>query len=626
MIGYMAWDLKAGWSEILLSTIKQTVDSLRYQQVLPDLLRMQPPVYPLDFSGTFSSVLPDQLLNLSKLKGLGADVLEASNNWAVSGTRSASGKPLLANDMHLGLSVPGIWYQMHQVIPGKLNVTGLVLPGAPVVICGHNDSIAWGMTNTYVDNLDFYLEKINPDDSTQYAYNGEWKKFDSQKTTIKTSNGDEVEGTLTFSHRGAVVSGFRKMSEGVVTMHWVGDEMSDEFRAIMGVNRAGNWHEFNEALRTFTSISQNIVYADVKGNIGLVCAAGVPIRNREISFGILPGETDKFDWKGYIPFEELPRIYNPAAGYVASANNRTAPRDYPYHIGTWYALPDRYNRITEMLSIKENISVKDFIEIQLDQRSKLAEKYMPGILAALQTYRSGNATETKAFELLKDWNYQMTSSSQAATIFESMYLQFMHCTYADELGEGLFESFNGTTSISRTATDQFFEKGTSAWFDNIQTQDKQEAFNDMVICAFTGSCAGLQSKLGTDPESWEWGKLHRLKLMHPLSTVNALDKIFSLSRGPFPVGGSFHTVSPFSYDSNKPFDANHGASHRHIFDAGNWDNSLTVIPTGISGVPASRHYCDQTDLYINGKYHHDYFSEDKVKANAMYHMIFEPEE
>jgi penicillin amidase len=623
MIGYMAWDLKAGWSEILLSTIQGRVDSMRYMQLLPDLLRKQPAVFsvPDEVNGSVS-LLPDLLLNTARLQHLGADVLDASNNWAVSGSRSSTGMPLLANDMHLSLSVPGIWYQMHQVVEGRLNVTGLVLPGAPVIICGHNDSIAWGMTNTYVDNMDFYEEKINPGDSSQYEYMGEWRNFEIQNTVIKTSDGEEIEKTIWFSHRGPVVSSFKKIAGKAISMHWVGDEASNEFLTIMLLNRAANWNDFTSALRTFTSISQNIVYADKRGNIGLFCAAGVPVRNRDIPFGILPGDTDKYDWKGYVPFEELPYLFNPPSGIVASANNRTAPTGYPYHIGSWYSLPSRYERIIELLSAKELHTVIDFAAIQLDQHSKLAEKYLPFILDALSGYSNMSPLETRAGELLKNWDCSMNSKSAAALLFESIYLAIIKCTFGDELGEDLFGNFNGVSSLSRIATDQLIDAGSSAWFDNVNTRNKTEDLYEMIICAFSSTVSELETSHGGNPDTWEWGARHNLLLSHPLSAVKILDRVFGLNRGPFPVGGSFHTVSPFSYGPNKPFSANHGASHRHIFDLSNWDNSLTLIPTGNSGIPASRHYCDQTEMYVQGKYHPDHFSKEKVVANTAYHRKF----
>jgi penicillin amidase len=624
MIGYMAWDLKAGWSEILLNDIRKTVDSLRYRQLLPDLMREQPAVYSdMKSKSNPVSVVPDLLLHTDLLQKLGADVLDGSNNWAVSGAKSATGMPLLANDMHLGLNIPGIWYQMHQVVKGEINVTGLVLPGTPVIICGHNDSIAWGMTNTYVDNLDFYEEKINPVDSNQYEFNGEWKNFEIQKVIIKISNGTQVERQLRFSHRGAVVSSFKHIPGKVISMHWVGDEMSNEFKSVYLLNKANNWNDFTQALKTFTSISQNIVYADKKGNIGLYCAAGVPIRKRDIAFGILPGQTDEYDWKGYVPFDKLPHLFNPAQGFVASANNRTASADYPYHIGSWYSLPNRYERITEMLEDKKILSVDDFKAIQNDQHSRLAEKYMPSILRSLEAHAGWNDTEKKALTLMKNWDYSMDKKSSAAAIFETLYLQLIKCTFADELGPR-FVDFNGVTSISRNAMDQLMDLKDSPWFDDIATPDKKETINEAIVCSFIGAVTDLGKQMGTDPQSWEWGKIHHLILAHPLASVKILDRIFNLNRGPFPVGGSFHTVSPYSYDANKPFEANHGSSHRHIFDVANWDNSFTVIPTGNSGIPASIHYCDQTEMYLNGQYHHDYFSKELIVSHARYKMKFTP--
>jgi penicillin amidase len=623
MIGYMGWELKAGWTEILLANIQKQVDSLRYQELLPDLQRVQPVIYPGDKQkNNTSTLLSDLLLHMASLQQLGADVFDASNNWAVSGSKSSTGKPLLANDMHLGLNVPGIWYQMHQVVEGKLNVTGLLLPCTPVIVCGHNDSIAWGMTNTYVDNMDFYEEKVNPDDSTQYAYNGSWRQFKIRKEVIKIKNGDEIERTLWFSHRGPIVSSFKKITGKVVTMHWVGDEMSDEIRTVFLLNRANNWSDFTNALKTFTSISQNIVYADKKGNIGLFCAAGIPMRRRDLPFGVLPGQTDDYDWKGYVPFEELPYLFNPSCGLVASANNRTAPPDYPYHIGMWYADPCRYERITELLSSKQILTVKDFMEIQIDQKSKLAEKYLPSFLYALKDNTDMTNTESQAYEILQDWNYNMTNGSAAAAIFETWYYQFIQCTFADELGRELFDRFSGAYNIRRIATDQLIDKKDSPWFDNITTPDKNENFNQMILCAFNNAVSFLVSKLGNNPSTWEWGKIHKFVLAHPMSTIKILDRLFRLNRGPFPVGGSFHTVSSFTNNTGKPFDVNFGSSNRHIFDLSNWDNSLTVIPTGNSGIPSSRHYCDQTELYINGQYHPDFFSKNKVIDNAKYHMKF----
>jgi penicillin amidase len=275
-----------------------------------------------------------------------------------------------------------------------------------------------------------------------------------------------------------------------------------------------------------------------------------------------------------------------------------------------------------MLTAREKLTVEDFKAMQLDQYSKLAEKTLPVFLAALREQKNLTPLESHALKILSDWNYFMDSRKSAPLIFESLYWQFIRCTYSDEMGDQLYQSFLGVGSISRSAADRIIESGASEWFDDISTPEQAELLKDIVGISFSQTVASLESKLGDNPETWEWGQVHRLALAHPLSAVKILDKVFNLSRGPYPVGGSFHTVCPFGYSSNKPFEVNHGASHRHIYDLSDWDQSLTVIPTGNSGIPSSQHYCDQTNLYIHGKYHADPFSKEKVVAGARYHMTF----
>jgi penicillin G amidase len=624
LIGYMGWDLKSGWSEIIFDEIRQHVDSALYKELLPRIEGQKSVVFFGDTAKKRKGLISSLLMESKALNEMGADIFDGSNNWAVSGTRSVTGKPLLANDMHLGLSIPGIWMQMHEVIPGKLNVTGLVLPGQPLIICGHNDSIAWGMTNTFVDNLDFYEEKLNPADSNQYEYEGEWKEFKMVKEKIKVKGGKEVDRVLQFSHHGAVVSGFKDFPGKTVSMHWVGDEPSNEMQTVYNLNRANNWTDFTNALRTFKAISQNIVYADVNGNIGLFCAAGVPIRKRDAVIAILPGWTSEYDWQGFVPFEKLPYLYNPAGGFVASANNKTTGNDYPYHIGTWYCLPSRYDRITELLNAKEKYSIEDFKSIQLDQHSKMAEKYMPALLRAIGSEQDFTGTQKQAAGILKEWNCDMKADAAAPLLFESIYLQTIRNLYDDEMGDKLGGEFLEIIQASRLSTDQIWQKGASLWTDDINTPAIKESFSDILLKSFKETVDSLTNEFGPDVSQWQWGKLHQLTLAHPLSKVAILNKMLKLNRGPFPVGGSFHTVSPYSYPFEKPFLCDHGSSHRHIFDVSNWDNSLTVIPTGNSGIPASPNYCDQTQLYINGQYHPDPFSRQAVEAITMYRMKFTP--
>jgi penicillin amidase len=622
LIGYMAWDLKAGWDELILEKIKNVTDSVHMTELLPDVSVYKSLVYPEFNASRISSHVMAYLLTITgKLDNLGVEIFSGSNNWAVSGDKSVSGKPLLANDMHINFNIPGIWYQMHQVVKDSLNVTGLVLPGQPLVVCGHNAKIAWGMTNTYVDNMDFYLEKINPEDSNQYLYMDEWRNFKIKKEQIVIKGGDTVRRDNVFSHRGPVISGFKKIPEETITMHWVGDEFSNEIRTVYLLNRAGNWEEFKEALKTFLSISQNIVYADQEGNIGLFCAAGIPVRNRAKSYGILPGWTDEFNWKDMVPFEELPYSYNPQNGFVSSANNKTVDDTYPYHIGSWFEVPYRNDRIREMLEEKEKYSVDDFIRIQLDQKSGMATHFKPQLLKALQSHDGLSELQQKCMQLLESWDGTMNKNGPEAAIFETFYIQLRKNLFSDELGMGLFKDLDSVPSITRTAIYRILERNESAWADDISTTEK-ESLADIYVRSFQGAVDDLRNKFGEDPAQWEWGDLLQLTLKHPLSGVRILDRVFSLNRGPYKVGGSFHTVSPYHYSSSDPSQIYKGSSHRHIFTFDNWDESLTVIPTGNSGIPAGRHYCDQTKMYIEGDYHKDLFSREAVESNALYHMNF----
>ena len=365
-------------------------------------------------------------------------------------------------------------------------------------------------------------------------------------------------------------------------------------------------------------MSQNIVYADRNGNIGLQTSAGVPIRH---SGGILvyPGDTSLYDWQGVVPFDELPYSYNPECGYVSSANNKTVDDDYPYYIGSWYSLPWRIGRIREMLDEKEVFGTEDFKRMLRDQHSHFAMYMTPLYLDALQDYASGEYQS--AYEVLAEWDYDMQASSSAALIFEIMFMELNRAMFEDELGDDYRQlAYN---AIAKNLIEKTRVTGQSLWCDNVNTPDVTESFHDNIRTAFQQSMDTLTSMYGPEVKSWEWGQLHKVALMHPLGTVPIVEKLFKVNRGPYSIGGSFHTVCPYGYPKGENFIANHGASERHIFHTGDWDRSLTVIPTGISGIPASPHYLDQTKLYINNQFHRDHFSREAVESNYLYKAVFE---
>jgi len=622
LIGYMAWDLSSGWGiEVLLHNLQKEVSREQLEDLIPQMKNQKTAVYP-DFH--LPEIHVDNiLLSANKnLEKLGVEVFQGSNNWAVSGKKSTSGKPLLANDMHLGLFAPGIWYQMHQVSKDGLDVTGLVLPGQPFIIAGHNDSIAWGMTNVMVDDLDFYAETLN-EDSTKYLLDGEWRDLLIKKETVKTKEGDDIKATLKFTHRGPIVNRFKSESEVPLSIHWLGNEMSNEIRTVYLLNRANNWTDFRDAVKTFISVSQNVAYADVAGNIGLQCSAGVPIRAGN-GIQIYPGDSSTYDWTGLVPFEELPYEFNPDRGYVSSANNKTAPDDYPYYISQWFLVPNRINRIREMLEAKEKLGINDFKKMQGDFKSKKAEKFTPLFLDALKTGNNWSETEQAALQKFQNWDYVLTRESQATSIFEVLYRKVCENLVKDDISNENFNALLGQRILLENLMLNILPDKNSLWIDDKNTPEK-ETYADIVVRSFKETVRDLDFQLGSEVDDWNWEKIHTFTLSHPLGVVSALDKALHLNRGPFGMPGSFHTVCPYSYSYTNLYKVNHGASHRSIFDVSNWDASKTVIPTGTSGIPASDYYLDQTQLYLHNRYHADPFSEPEVMKASVFKMQLLPE-
>ena len=622
LLGYMHWDLASGWGEeMALYAMQKVLDETRLMELIPDMDFHPTHVFP-DFMTERDDLELQSHMDeaIGIVEELGLQVFQASNNWAVCGTRSKTGKPLMANDMHLGFMAPGIWYQMHQVVEGSLDVTGVALPGQPYIVAGHNEDIAWGWTNLFVDDTDFYLETIHSSDSNQYKLDGEWKDMELVEETIAVKGSEEpVIRVNRFTHRGAVVSKFKNVNDRVISMRWQGNAYSNEFRALHLLNRASNWDEFRDAVSTFY-VGQNCVYADRYGNIGLQTVAGVPIRKGSGIF-VYPGDTSLYDWTGLVPFEELPSSFNPECGYVSSANNRTVGDEYPYYIGTWFAQPNRIERIREMLDAQKEHGIDDFRRMLKDQTSHLAQKMTPVYLEALTGHTDG--IYQTAFDLLDQWDYHMEVTSSAALIYEIMWIELHEALFMDELGEELYPLILRNSSISRNLMNRVRITGESSWCDDVNTPDIRETFHDNIRTAFHQAVDTIASMYGEDTEAWQWGDLHKVSLIHPMGKVDIVEKLFRVNRGPYPVGGSFHTVCVYKYPLGESFVANHGASERHIFNTSDWDKSLTVIPTGTSGVPASPHYLDQTELYVNNQFHRDHFSKGAVESNMKYKSVFE---
>lgn len=622
LIGYMSWDLKTAWNtELLLYEIKNKLGDEKFAELLPDLDFQKTEIY----SEPFIKSTNDTTTLLSankKLESIAPEIFKGSNNWVIGPEKSKTGKPILCNDMHLGLTIPGVWYQIHQTVEGKFSVSGVLLPGQPFVVAGHNEDIAWGLTNVMLDGTDFYIESINPENENQYKLNGKYLDMEVVTEEIKTKEGEVVNKTLKYTHRGPIISDFKDIKDKQISMRWVGNENSNEVAALYKLNRAKNNDEFKQAVSEFKAIAQNFAYADKEGNIGIYIGGGIPYRQAD-GYNIFPGDTSKYDWQGLIPFDSLPHLYNPDANYVYSANNKSIGDDFEHYITQWFAMPHRANRIIQMIEEKEKLGIDDMKEIQTDYTSYLAMQMTPVILDNIDKSNL-NDNELKALEILENWNYDFDREKTAPAIFDNFYLIFTKNIFADELGEEVYNKMLKAKYLVNSIIDRTVDAQNSSFIDDINTE-KKESFGDIVEKSFK-DCV---NKLVADNESIEnskWGNYHKLKLEHPLGSVDILNRVFALNRSGLELNGSYHTVCPYSYSLTNPFLASNGASERHIFTLDDFDNSLTIIPTGQSGIPGSKYYCDQTLDYVKGNYHKHFFSKDYVLESKEYNSKFLPKE
>lgn len=620
LIGYMAWDLSGSWqNEIVLHQLRKQLPDNKWNELLPEFAFQQSVVHQQRSVPTAFSILEGN----DALQELGIEIVSGSNNWAVGPQKSNSGKAMMANDMHLGFGAPGIWYPLHQLIEGRLNVTGVALPGAPCIINGHNDSIGWGMTNLYVDEMDFFIELPDSTKKNHYYFEGKSLPMDVVDVKIAVKGGDTVSRLLRFTHHGPIVSEVKEINEELISMRWTGNDYSNELRSVYLLNQAKNWNDFREALTTMLSVSQNVVFADVNGNIGLQTAGAVPVRKN--GNGMLPvaGESGDYEWLGYLPFDSLPYTYNPPQAYVSSANNRTTDTNYKHFIGHWFDNSSRIDRIRELLEQENRIDPQYFMKMQGDQVSSFAAKNLSALTSTLSDSKELNPTQQQALQLLLEWDGNMAASLPQPAIFDQFYLQFMRLMLADDMGEEAYQRIPG--GLMRHIFDRMWRGKKSAWSDLASTTEHQESFDEIVVMAFKASVNQLVEILGDDVSSWEWGKLHQLVLQHPLGKVDLLNRIFTFNRGPFVVGGSFHTVNPTAYNFHKPFAVVHGASQRHIFTMGNPQESYLAIPTGVSGIPASKYYCNQAADYIHLQYNRDHFNLGQLETAKMYELKLIPD-
>ena len=556
-----------------------------------ELLELDPPVKLDPAPGIdFSGLSPALLENL-----VGSDVplhfpetpTQGSNNWTVSGSLTATGKPFLANDPHRVIAEPSLRYIVHLVAPGW-NVIGAGEPGLPGVAAGHNEKIAWGFTIFGLDQQDLYLAELNPADPQQYKTEHGWERMEVKTETIAVRGAASVTVKLKFTRHGPVLWEDGKRA---LALHWVGAEPGTAgYLGSLALDRAQSWQEFEQAMPRWKVPSENIVYADRDGNIGEHSTGLAPLRKNWT--GLLPvPETGGFEWSGFVPNAELPHTYNPASGFVATANHKMIPENYVYAVGFQWASPERFLRISEVLSgaakSGHKLTLGDMENLQNDVVSLPARD-----LQALLKHAVGSAPTSSA-KLLLDWDCAVTADSIAATLYE-----FWDAELRDAVTK-LAVPAQAQKIAGKFALPEILQE-LSHPSVAVFGQNPEAARDTLLLQTLQMAEQKLFAKLGPDTKNWAWGKLHRVSFKHPLGHV-APGADALLDRGSYPRPGDGSTVDA-TYFGGASFDQLAGASYREIFDLSDWDNAAAVNVPGQSGQPGSVHYDDLLPLWVNGQY------------------------
>jgi penicillin amidase len=534
-----------------------------------------------------------------------------SNAWVIGGDRMESGRPMLANDPHLVPQMPSAWYEVYLECP-EFRAAGASLPGAPGIVIGHNERIAWGMTASMVDTQDLFEERF---EGGRYRTPAGLVTPEVVRESIDVKGRSEPFFEEVFITRHGPVIMPAGASHGAYALRTTLIDPGSVPEAALRLLKAGGWQDVRSALELWASPSVNFMYADVDGNIGYQLAGVTPRRPEDSGVLPAPGWTDDFEWDGYLTLDELPHSLNPASGFLVNANNKPGPDGPAYIAGEWV---DGYRagRIAQLIQAQERLSLEDIQAMHMDSLSLPAQEFLEAIGAARDANRAPTVREgtianhpatslaQKALQLLQSWDGRMLTESPGAAVYAALRARLYRQLVETRLGEGSEAYFNANVHpLSSTSSYQF--RGTSGFLQMLREADLATILDEALIEAVRD--------LGPDPKRWRWGSLHRTLFRHPMGTVRGLGWL--LNRGPYEVPGDGDTVHQASYGSRTPFEANRWLpTYRFIADTNDWDRSLSVHVPGQSGIPGSRHYADQVPLWQDGRYHPMPFSRKAVEA------------
>jgi penicillin amidase len=559
-----------------------------------------------------------------------------SNSFVVAGDRTATGRPLLANDPHLAPALPSIWYQMalhcrtvSDACPYA--VAGVTFSGMPGVVIGHNEQIAWGFTNLGPDVADLVIERV---DGSSYEYDGRSLPLEERTETIRVAGGDDVTITVRETGHGPLLSDASQELQAVgenapaaigdggggelaVAMRWTALRPGRTAEAIGALNRATTWDEFRSAASLFEVPAQNIVYADVDGNIGYQAPGRIPVRT-PVYDGRWPaqGWTSASDWRGYVAFDDLPSVFNPAEGFIVTANQPVIAEDAGPFLSRDHDYGWRSQRLRDLLTNARDLEPSDLLTMQTDTHNGIAEVLVP-LLTAVDV----PAEVEPARALLDEWDLQQNADSAAAAYFAAVWRHLLQRTFVDDLPpQSEIEGDDRWMEVVRGLVGD----PDAQWWDDART-DQREGRDDMLRAALIDARAELSERLGDDPAQWRWGELHTLSLQHMTLGSSGIPVVeWMFNRGPVQVGGGSGIVDATGWDASAGYEVDWVPSMRMVVDPFNWDASRWINLTGASGHAFTSHYADQVDRWVTGGSVPMRWSLPAVQAAATDHLVLTP--
>jgi len=610
LLKLMSATLAGGSDELYMTNILHTYGKEMTDNLFPNFPAREDPIIPKETQWDFETIsikssekgipkvkeqngkrissIPfideNNLVMGKKEEGLG------SNNWAISSQKSSTGKPLLANDPHLSLTLPSIWYQI-QLKGNQGNSYGVSIPGAPCVIIGFNEHIAWGVTNVGSDVLDWYHITFKDSTKKHYYYDNQWLATDKKIEEIKIRGGKTVYDTVYYTHHGPISGlGFQqdpnaKLAANVpgdAALKWVAHLPSNDLRTFYELNKAKNHHDYKNALTYFTAPAQNFVYADNQDNIAITPNGYFPLKWPGQGKFILDGALSAHEWQGHVPQEQHPTIKNPIRGFVSSANQWPVDQDYPYYLSWEFAPYDRGHRINERLSQLQQATIDSMRLLQLDNQSILADELLDTLLLLVEQQGPPTAPYENALKILKEWNHCYEDQSIAATIFDGWYRNIEKNLWSSRFSKAdLPMRFPNRDRTVRLLLDE----PTSMWYNDRDDNRKQTRV-EFIVNAFTSTIDELTKMYGTLGPKWQWGTINRRNVPH-LAGIGAFGSNW------FNSTGSGKTVNAIRDKS--------GPSWRMVVSLGKTPKAYGILPGGSSGNPGSKFYDNQLQDWVDGK-------------------------